>query len=197
MTITTPNDAVLADLAAQVGKHLLASRRVLVTAESCTGGWIGKTMTDVAGSSAWFAGGAVSYSNQLKQKMLGVRATTLAKQGAVSEAVVREMAEGALATLGGDIAIAVSGIAGPDGGTAEKPVGTVWFAWALRSELSLPLWERVGERGSADDSSPSPQPSPIKGAGVSTHAECQLLAGDREAVRRQTVHLALTRILSL
>jgi nicotinamide-nucleotide amidase len=168
MTITTPNDAVLAALAAQVGKHLLASRRVLVTAESCTGGWIGKAITDVSGSSAWFAGGAVSYSNALKQEMLGVKAATLARRGAVSEATVREMAEGALVTLGGDIAVAVSGIAGPDGGTADKPVGTVWIAWSVRTAN-----------------------------GIETGADRRVFAGDREAVRRQTVHFALARILAL
>jgi nicotinamide-nucleotide amidase len=178
MTITTPNDAVLADLAAQVGQHLLAARRRLVTAESCTGGWIGKAMTDIPGSSVWFAGGAVSYSNELKQKMLGVKAATLARHGAVSEAVVREMAEGALITLGGDAAVAVSGVAGPDGGTAEKPVGTVWFAWAV-AHL------------------PSPQPSPTTGEGVIVLSERRQFAGDREAVRRQTVHFALARILAL
>lgn len=157
-------------------------------------------MTDIAGSSAWFAGGAISYSNQLKQKMLDVKAATLARHGAVSEATVREMAEGALAALGGDLAIAVSGVAGPDGGTAEKPVGTVWFAWALRAGHSLPLWEKDGERGSLDfapEPSPSPHPSPLKGEGVRVLAERQQFAGDREAVRRQTVHFALARILAL
>lgn len=168
MTITTPNDAVLTDLAAQVGKHLLASRRMLVTAESCTGGWIGKAMTDVAGSSAWYAGGVVAYSNPLKQKMLGVKSATLARHGAVSEATVREMAEGALAALGSDVAVAVSGVAGPDGGTLEKLVGTVWFAWSGRT-----------------------------GSGIETRADQRVFAGDREAVRRQTVHYALARILAL
>ena len=128
MTITIPDDPTLSSLATQVGKHLLAARRRLVTAESCTGGWIGKAMTDIPGSSAWFAGGAIAYSNDLKQRMLGVEAAVLAKHGAVSEAAVRAMAEGALSKLGGEVAIAVSGIAGPDGGTADKPVGTVVIA---------------------------------------------------------------------
>jgi len=168
MTITIPNDQTLTDLAAQVGRHLLSSRRVLVTAESCTGGWIGKSMTDVAGSSAWFAGGALVYSNGLKQKLLAVDAATLAKHGAVSEETVRQMAEGALAALGGDIAVAVSGVAGPDGGTADKPVGTVWFAWSCRQDGAF-----------------------------QTHADRRVFAGDREAVRRQTVHFALARTLTL
>ena len=127
-------DATLQELAATVGARVLAAGRRLVTAESCTGGWIGKVLTDVPGSSAWFAGGGITYSNELKQRVLGVQAVTLAHHGAVSEATVREMAEGALANFGGDIAVAVSGIAGPDGGSAGKPVGTVCFAWSQRGE---------------------------------------------------------------
>lgn len=113
-----------------VAEKLLAGHRTLATAESCTGGWIAKTLTDLPGSSAWFAGGMVSYSNEAKVTLLGVRADTLEKEGAVSEATVREMAEGARSKLGVDVSVAVSGIAGPDGGTASKPVGTVWIAWA-------------------------------------------------------------------
>jgi nicotinamide-nucleotide amidase len=177
MTITIPDDSTLSSLATQVGHHLLAARRRLVTAESCTGGWIGKAMTDIPGSSAWFAGGAISYSNDLKQKMLGVKAATLARHGAVSEATAREMAEGALITLGGDIAVAVSGVAGPDGGTADKPVGTVWFAWAF--------------------STPSPVVGEGRGEGPMTTVDRRQFAGYREAVRRQAVHFALARILAL
>lgn len=102
----------------------------LVTAESCTGGWIAKCCTDQPGSSTWYEGGVVSYSNALKIHLLGVQPETLAREGAVSAATVGEMAQGALAQLDGDVAIAVSGIAGPGGGSPEKPVGTVWFAWA-------------------------------------------------------------------
>lgn len=169
------DDASLAELAARVGRHLLASQRTLVTAESCTGGWIGKALTDIAGSSAWFLGGAIAYGNAQKQRMLDVDAATLRTQGAVSEAAVRAMAEGALARVGGDIAVAVSGIAGPDGGSADKPVGTVWFAWAFRSEPSLPSGEKE----------------------VSAITARQLFTGDREAVRRQTVAHALHRVLLL
>src|SRR5689334_25416932 len=115
------SDSDIQQLAVKVGRHLLASGRRLVTAESCTGGWIGKAVTDVAGSSAWFSGGAVVYSNELKQKLLGVESEVLAKNGAVSEAAVCAMVEGALAKLGGDVGVAVSGVAGPDGGTPEKP----------------------------------------------------------------------------
>ena len=119
--------AVLAD--ALVGE-LGAAGRTIATAESCTGGWIAKALTDVAGSSACFGFGAVSYSNEAKQSMLGVRAKTLARYGAVSEKVVVEMVKGVRSASGADYAVAVSGIAGPDGGTEEKPVGTVWFAFA-------------------------------------------------------------------
>ena len=110
---------------ADVAGRLRATGRELVTAESCTGGWIAKACTDLPGSSRWFRGGAVVYGNELKTSLLGVRPDTLSRHGAVSEAVVREMAVGALERLGGDVAVAVSGIAGPDGGMPDKPVGTV------------------------------------------------------------------------
>ena len=103
-----------------------------MTAESCTGGWIGKVLTDIPGSSNWFLGGVVAYSNTLKQSLLGVLPSTLHAHGAVSEAAAREMAIGALETLGGQVAVAVTGIAGPDGAQPGKPVGTVWFGWAWR-----------------------------------------------------------------
>ncbi len=105
---------------AELAESLLARGRRLVTAESCTGGWIAKACTDLPGSSRWFLGGAVTYSDELKVALLGVRRETLAAQGAVSEAVVREMAQGALERLGGEEAVAVSGVAGPDGGTADR-----------------------------------------------------------------------------
>ena len=123
-------DTDLEALAGRVAGALLASGRQLVTAESCTGGWIAKVCTDLPGSSRWFRGGVVAYSNELKAGLLGVRPETLSREGAVSEAVVREMALGALERLDGDVAVAVSGIAGPDGGTPDKPVGTVWVALA-------------------------------------------------------------------
>jgi len=124
--ITTDLD----DLAAELGRCLRASGDRLVTAESCTGGWIAKCITDIAGSSAWLERGFVTYSNDAKREMLGVGADTLTCHGAVSEPVVREMAAGALAHSRATIALAVSGIAGPDGGTPAKPVGTVCFGWA-------------------------------------------------------------------
>lgn len=162
------NDTELQRLATRVGAHLLDAERRLVTAESCTGGWIGKVLTDVPGSSGWYLGGVISYSNTLKQTLLGVLPSTLARHGAVSEATVQEMAIGALETLGGHVAIAVTGIAGPDGAQADKPVGTVWFGWA---------WRRDDE--------------------IETRVALETFAGDREAVRRQTIARALSEILSL
>jgi len=121
----------LEELAGRVGGLLLERNRMLVTAESCTGGWVAKCITDIAGSSAWFDRGFVTYSNRAKQDMLGVTAVTLEVHGAVSEVTVSEMAGGALTRSAADIAVAVSGIAGPGGGTPGKPVGTVCFAWLV------------------------------------------------------------------
>jgi nicotinamide-nucleotide amidase len=119
-------------LAERVGRLIARQKIMLVTAESCTGGWIAEAVTSVAGSSAWFERGFVSYSNQAKQDMLGVSADTLNRFGAVSEEVVLEMARGAVQRSKAHLSVAVSGIAGPDGGTLEKPVGTVWVAWGQK-----------------------------------------------------------------
>ena len=119
----------LAEVARQLGERLLTKGLCMATAESCTGGWVAKVLTDIAGSSAWFERGFVTYSNAAKQELLGVLPETIAADGAVSEPVVREMVRGAIARSAADLALAVSGIAGPGGGSAEKPVGTVWFAW--------------------------------------------------------------------
>lgn len=162
------SDAELQRLAAQVGVGLLDGERRLVTAESCTGGWISKVLTDMPGSSGWYLGGVVSYSNKLKQGLLGVLPSTLAKHGAVSEETAREMAIGALETLGGHVALAVTGIAGPDGAQPGKPVGTVWFGWA---------WH--------------------EGEEIETRVALETFAGDREAVRRQTVERSLRELLNL
>lgn len=118
------------DLSREVREALVARKRTLATAESCTGGWIAKTVTDIAGSSHVFDRGFVTYTNQSKQDMLGVSAQTLADHGAVSEETVREMAEGAIDHSMANTSLAVSGIAGPGGGSNEKPVGTVCFAWS-------------------------------------------------------------------
>ncbi|MDO6708001.1 nicotinamide-nucleotide amidase [Photobacterium sp. 1_MG-2023] len=117
-------------LAAQLGNALVARQWLATTAESCTGGGVSAAITDIAGSSAWFDRAFVTYSNEAKQEMLAVQAATLAQYGAVSEPVVLEMAAGALAHSRAQMSVAISGIAGPDGGTPQKPVGTVCFAWA-------------------------------------------------------------------
>jgi nicotinamide-nucleotide amidase len=124
-------------LAGQAGRLLKKKRQVLVTAESCTGGWVAQAVTSVAGSSAWFERGFVTYSNEAKHELLHVSRNTLKNHGAVSEQTAREMALGALGQSKGTVAVAVTGIAGPGGGSREKPVGTVCFAWAYgRSALS-------------------------------------------------------------
>ena len=119
-------------LAQRLGERLKARRAMLVTAESCTGGWAAQAMTAIAGSSEWFERGFVTYSNAAKEEMLGVRHQTLEKHGAVSEETAREMALGALEHSHGTIALAITGVAGPTGGSAAKPVGTVCFAWAVK-----------------------------------------------------------------
>jgi nicotinamide-nucleotide amidase len=161
-----PTDADLVRLARRAGERLLAARLKVALAESCTGGWVAKALTDVAGSSQWFERGYVTYSNESKQQVLGVRATTLAAHGAVSGPTVDEMAAGALRASGADIAVAISGVAGPDGGTPEKPVGLVWFGVARRA------------------------------SGAGEHAAERRFAGDREAVRRAAVAHALELILA-
>lgn len=161
-------DEELLRLATLVGADLLDAEKRLVTAESCTGGWVAKVLTDIAGSSGWYDGGVVVYSNALKQSLLGVRPSTLASHGAVSEATAREMAIGALETLGGHIALAVTGIAGPAGAQPGKPVGTVWFAWAWR-----------------------------EGHEIETRVALETFSGDREAIRRLTVGRALREFTKL
>ena len=121
-------DYELYELSQQLGQLLASQKKIITTAESCTGGWIAQVITEVAGSSAWYDRGFITYSNESKIKMLGVKHTTLETYGAVSSQTVAEMADGALINSNADCAIAVTGIAGPTGGTDEKPVGTVWIA---------------------------------------------------------------------
>ncbi len=151
-------------LAQSLGRKLQDKGALLVTAESCTGGWAAQAVTDIAGSSAWFERGFVTYSNEAKMELLGVRPETLERHGAVSEETAREMALGALARSRGTLALAVTGIAGPGGGSADKPVGTVCFAWARR--------------------------------GGAVRSGTRRFAGDREAVRRQSVEHALRGALA-
>jgi len=143
-----PADCDLMETVARAAEALLLRQLKLAVAESCTGGWIAKCCTDRAGSSAWFERGFVTYSNAAKQELLAVDAGLLDAGGAVSEAVARAMAEGALRNSRADAALAVTGIAGPDGGSADKPVGTVWFAWAVSGHGT---WaERVQFAGDRD-----------------------------------------------
>lgn len=120
------------ELAKEAGELLAQHRIMLVTAESCTGGWISQALTSVAGSSAWFERGFVSYSNTAKTEMLGVPVETLDSEGAVSEATALAMARGAIEFSRAHLSVAVTGIAGPSGGSEEKPVGTVWIGWGQK-----------------------------------------------------------------
>jgi len=130
-------DKKLSLIVEQLAELLIKRNKKLTIAESCTGGWIAKVLTDLAGSSAWFERGFVTYSNQAKHEMLGVADTTLEKFGAVSEETVAEMVAGALKNSHADFSLSVSGIAGPGGGSDDKPVGLVWFAWAARDAVLL------------------------------------------------------------
>jgi len=129
--VPVPGDAELEKRVASLAAALAARGWSMAAAESCTGGWIAKVCTDRAGSSGWFERGVVSYSNRAKIELLGVQRTSLERDGAVSRAVALQMVEGARDRAGVEAALAVTGIAGPDGGTPDKPVGTVWFAWAV------------------------------------------------------------------
>ena len=153
-----PEDPAINELATTLVGELNRSKKSVATAESCTGGWIAKALTDVPGSSGCFGYGIVSYSNGAKESMLAVENLTLAEHGAVSEPVTREMAAGALRLSGADIAVAVSGVAGPDGGSEDKPVGTVWFAWSMRED-----------------------------GDITTDTDLQRFEGNRESIRMQTV----------
>ena len=159
-------DRELSRLAARVGRHLLRGGRCAATAESCTGGWIAKALTDVPGSSQWFGEGFVTYSNEAKTRSLGVPRSIIAREGAVSAGAARAMARGALRRTGAHLAVAVTGIAGPDGAVPGKPVGTVWLCWAVKA-----------------------------GPRVRLAAERRLFRGNREAVRRKAVAVALRGML--
>lgn len=138
---------------AELGECLKVHDNVLATAESCTGGLLASTLTDVAGSSDWFAGSVVAYANAVKSDLLGVSSDTLEKHGAVSEPVVLAMAEGVLKTVGADFSVAISGIAGPSGGTPDKPVGTVWMAWAWPGGSRAKSYRFSGDRTAVKEQS--------------------------------------------
>lgn len=142
-----PSDVDLMALAGEVAAAALDRRVMVATAESCTGGWIAKSLTDLAGSSAWFEAGVVTYSYSAKESLLGVNPRTLERTGAVSEETVLEMVSGAVARYGAGVAVAVTGIAGPSGGTADKPVGTVWIGWKRRGGYAhATLFQFGGDR---------------------------------------------------
>jgi len=130
----------------QISLRLLQHRHLLATAESCTGGMIAAACTDLAGSSQWFERGFVTYSNAAKAQMLGVPAALIAQHGAVSEAVARAMADGALAHSQAHVSLAVTGVAGPTGGSAAKPVGTVWFGWCVAGATHSEVQHFHGDR---------------------------------------------------
>ena len=163
----TGSDLELKRLAERVGRHLQKGHRHAATAESCTGGWIAKALTDIAGSSDWFVEGFVTYSNESKVLQLGVPHAVLQRRGAVSEATVRAMAAGALRRSKAQIAVAVTGIAGPGGAVPGKPVGTVWLGWATR-----------------------------RSGAIHVATALRRFRGDRESVRRKTVRAALQGLLS-
>jgi nicotinamide-nucleotide amidase len=129
--MSSPTASSILQLSKLLGEKLLARHWRVATAESCTGGGIAAAITAIAGSSTWFEYGVVSYANQAKEKLLDVNPQTLLQEGAVSQAVVEQMVVGVLRLSGAEIAVAVSGVAGPSGGSLEKPIGTVWFAWGL------------------------------------------------------------------
>lgn len=162
----TTTDTQLRRLSARVGSALLAAGHSVACAESCTGGWISKALTDIPGSSQWFAEGFVTYDNEAKIRRLGLPRSLLEKDGAVSEAAVRAMARGVLDRSEAAIAVAVSGIAGPGGATPGKPVGTVWLCWAVR-----------------------------RGRRIEAVTELRHFRGNRDEVRRKTVRLALQGLL--
>mgnify|MGYP001175088207 FL=1 len=158
-SLRTIDDAHLFALGNTIAELLITHGQTIVCAESCTGGWISKVLTDIPGSSTWFECGVVAYSYEAKEALLGVQPHTLERTGAVSQETVVEMVSGALARYGAGVAVAVTGIAGPGGDTPGKPVGTVWIGWKRR--------------------------------GGYARSEQFHFDGDREAVRRQTVHAAL------
>ncbi|MFH1912946.1 MAG: CinA family protein [Pseudomonadota bacterium] len=135
----------------ELGENLRVNGTLLATAESCTGGLLANTLTDMPGSSDWFAGSVVAYANPVKEKLLGVDPALLREHGAVSEPVVVAMARGVIAAMGADVAVAISGIAGPSGGTPDKPVGTVWMAWAWPSGTRTRLYTFSGPRETVKD----------------------------------------------
>lgn len=163
------HDINLTLIVEQLAELLTKHDKQLTVAESCTGGWVAKELTDLAGSSAWFERGFVTYSNQAKHEMLGVLESTLKTYGAVSEETVTEMAIGALKNSHADFSLSISGIAGPSGGSAEKPVGLVWFSWAAQENKKY----------------------------KTLVTDKKIFTGDRNSVRQQAVEYVLNEIIKL
>ncbi|MGI1678227.1 MAG: nicotinamide-nucleotide amidohydrolase family protein [Cellvibrionaceae bacterium] len=172
------NSEPLNQLVSDLAECLVARGWYVTTAESCTGGGVAYTFTELSGSSSWFEAGFVVYSNRIKHEMLGVSRTTLHEHGAVSQMVVEQMAMGALNKSGANISVAISGIAGPDGGSVEKPVGTIWFAWAVNPSNKFQL-KKQNHHASL----------------LGCHTELHQLEGDRESIREQAIVIAIKGLI--
>jgi len=183
----TPSDAQLTDLARNLGEALRERGARVACVESCTGGWIAKTLTDVPGSSEWFGWGWVTYANDAKRQLVGVPEAILDSDGAVSEAAVAAMARAGRVLSGAEFSVAVSGIAGPKGGTSEKPVGTVWFGWDGPGDVVDQARRVISDHGAADSLDHD-----LPGI-----TERRVFAGNRDAIRRQAVERALQGLLEL
>lgn len=201
---TYRNDKIYEPLIDRLSKALSRKGYLFATAESCTGGLIAGACTDMPGSSAWFAGGVVAYADEVKLRLLDVPKELLRNYGAVSEPVVRRMALGALAACGAQAAVAVSGIAGPDGGTPDKPVGTVWIAYAVVEQPSttgvcapdaLMLESMSGQ--TEDYDAPFRETDDCEVISITQAAECHYFQGNRVDVRLATVEAALKGILKI
>ncbi|MCK4864021.1 MAG: nicotinamide-nucleotide amidase [Gammaproteobacteria bacterium] len=163
------SDKKLTIIVNKIALSLIKANKKLTVAESCTGGWVAKVLTDLAGSSEWFERGFVTYSNQAKHEMLGVKESTLESYGAVSQETVAAMAAGALKNSQADFSLSISGIAGPGGGSEDKPVGLVWFSWAVKENNKLKVFA----------------------------SEKRVFEGDRESVRYQSVEYVLSELIKI
>jgi len=163
------SDKKLTIIVNKIASSLIKANKKLTVAESCTGGWVAKVLTDLAGSSEWFDRGFVTYSNQAKHEMLGVKESTLESYGAVSQETVAEMATGALKNSHADFSLSISGIAGPGGGSEDKPVGLVWFSWAVKENNKLKVFT----------------------------SKKKVFEGDRESVRYQSVEYVISELLKI
>ena len=195
----------IASLASSLGSDLLAVNKKVASVESCTGGGVAYAITEVAGSSQWFEKSWVTYSNQAKHEEVGVTLDTLDKFGAVSSEVVREMAEGGLRKSGADLCVSISGIAGPGGGSPTKPVGLVWFAIAMLKENNFNESDSALEDAARHNDNTRQLGNALPNKQVlsqgaiipSVHTRCfsRCFSGDRQQVREQAIHLAITELI--